>query len=135
VNGSQVNIVHPVLLRNLCTSTKTYQSMNGGAVTSQVGLLEGFFECQACEDCPANIISQSDVEGLYHLTYVQGESITVHMGDRDIVFHKRDKMYVADFSEWIQGDDVMNDYYEAEDIDLVLTTAQERERASIPRRR
>jgi hypothetical protein len=126
-NGSQVNIVHPVLLRNLCTSTKTYQSMNGGAVTSQVGLLEGFFECQAYEDCPANIISQSDVEELYHLTYIQGESITVHMGDQDIVFHKRDKMYVADFLEWIQGDDVTNDYYEAEDIDLVLMTAQERE--------
>jgi hypothetical protein len=126
-NGSQVNIVHPVLLRNLRTSTKTYQSMNGGAVTSQVGLLEGFFECQACEDCPANIISQSDVEELYHMTYVHGESITVHMGDRDIIFYKKDKMYVADFSEWIQKDSVTNDYYEAGDIDLVLMTAQERE--------
>ncbi len=59
-----MNIVHPMLLHSLCTSTKGYQSMNGAAVTSQVGILEGFFECQACEDCPVNIISQFDVEEL-----------------------------------------------------------------------
>jgi hypothetical protein len=51
-NGSQVNIAHPALLHNLRISTKGYQSMNGGYVTSKVGLLEGFFECKACEDCP-----------------------------------------------------------------------------------
>ncbi len=99
-NGSQVNIVHPTLLHNLRASTKGYQSMNGGAVTSQVGLLEGFFECQTCEDCPANIMSQSDVEDLYPIMHVQEETITVHMEHRDIMFTKCDKMYMADFSEW-----------------------------------
>jgi hypothetical protein len=62
-SGSQVNIVEPRLLRNLRTTQKSYRSMNGKATTSQVGYLEGFFECQACTDCPANIISMSDGGG------------------------------------------------------------------------
>jgi hypothetical protein len=103
--------------------------MKGGAVTSQMGLLEGFFKCQACEDCPANIISMSDVVDLYPVTYVQGESITVHMGKRDIAFECQDKMYVADFSDWV------NDCHEYECVEgnshdpteLVLMTVQERE--------
>lgn len=45
--------------------------------------------------------------------YIQGESIAVHVGDRDIVFNKHDKMYVADFSEWIRGDDGTSDCYDA----------------------
>jgi hypothetical protein len=103
-NGSQVNIVDPRLLRNLTTSTQGYQSMNGVSQTSRVGLLEGFFYCQACDDCPTSILSLADNEDIYPVTYVQGESITVHMDDRDLVFTRRDKLYVADFSDWIVSD-------------------------------
>jgi hypothetical protein len=54
-SGSQVNIVDPRLLKNIRKSEKTYRSMNGTATTGKVGYLDGFFECQASEDCPANI--------------------------------------------------------------------------------
>ncbi len=51
--------------------------------------------------CPANIISMADVEDMYPKTHVQGESIIVHMENRDIVFQRKDKMYVADFSDCV----------------------------------
>jgi hypothetical protein len=41
------------------------------------------------------------MEDVFPLTYLQGVSITVHMDERDDVFVRRDKMYVADFLEWI----------------------------------
>jgi hypothetical protein len=74
-------------------------------VTDCVGYLEGFFECQACDDCPTSIISMANVEDRYRVMYIQGESITVHMDDRDEVFMWRDKMYVADFSDWLACED------------------------------
>jgi hypothetical protein len=75
--------------------------MNGMANTTQVGYLDGFFECQACTDCPVNIISMSDVEDRYLMMWVKGESFTVHMDELDLVFYRRDKKWVADFSYWI----------------------------------
>jgi hypothetical protein len=67
----------------------------------------------------------ADVEDLYPVTYVQGESITVHMLDREVVFHRRDKMYVADFSDWVVDDeDRVQELYSG----LSLMTEADRER-------
>jgi hypothetical protein len=124
-NGSQVNIVDPRLLSNLQTCSHTYRSMNGAAATESVGYLDGFFDCQTCTTCLANIISMADVEDLYPVTSVQGESITVHMEDREVVNHRRDKMYMADFSDWVVDDeDKVHELY----TDLSLMTAADRER-------
>jgi len=68
-------------------------------------LPRGFFDCQACDTCPANILSMANVEDVYPITYEQGVSITVHMDDRNMVFAHQDKMYIADFSEWIVEDE------------------------------
>jgi hypothetical protein len=101
-NGSQVNIVHPSLLSNIRKDTKRFRTMDGISGTEQVGHLNGFFDCQvSSEDAPASILSQSDVEDKYPVTYIQGVSITVHMDDKDVIFERRNKMYVADFSDWI----------------------------------
>lgn len=48
------------------------------------------------DDCPTSIISMADMEDIYPVVYVHGESITIHMEDRDVVFLGWDKMYVAD---------------------------------------
>jgi hypothetical protein len=79
--------------------------MGGISKTTRVGYLDGFYECQACDTCRTSILSLSDVEDIYPVTYIQGESFTVHMDDRDVIFACRDKMYVADFSDWIVKDD------------------------------
>lgn len=110
---SQVNIMDPRLLTNIRDSPRTYRSMNGTTITSKVGHLAGFFECQAAEGCTANILSMSDVEDKYQITWTPGDSIVVHMDEQDVVFHKRNKMYVTDFSDWI---------VEEEELEQIKTT-------------
>jgi len=124
-NGSQVNIVDSRLLSNLRTEHRTYRSMNGVAETKRVGKLNGFFECQACKDCLANILSMAVVEDLYPICYLQGDSITVHMEDRDVTFVRGEKMYVADFTDWIVDDETcLQEMYQG----LSLMTVSDRER-------
>jgi len=89
--------------------------------TSYVGELEGFFECIACEDCAVNVLSQSDVEDKFPLTFNPGHSYIVHTPMKDVVFLKKNKMYVADFSDWI------NPEYKNTQAQLSLMTADERE--------
>jgi hypothetical protein len=39
----------------------------------------------------------ADVENLYDITYIQKQAFIIHMGDRELVFNRRDKMYIADW--------------------------------------
>jgi hypothetical protein len=123
-NGSQVSIVDPRLLVNLRTERRTYKSMNGTAVTDRIGYLDGFLDCQACDCCHANILSQAQVEDMFPVTYVQGESYTVHIGDRNVVFNRHDCMYIADFSDWVVEDEER--VFELHS-DLALKTVEDRE--------
>jgi hypothetical protein len=90
----------------------------------RMGFLDGFFECQACDMCPTNVLSMVDIEDLYPVTYVQGKSITVQMDERDIIFVCREKMHVADFSDWIGEDCSTTIRLQKE---LCLMTVMERE--------
>jgi len=47
-----------------------------------------------------NVLCFADVEDLYEITYQQGTSFMVHLPERDIVFKKRNKLFVADFVEY-----------------------------------
>ncbi len=64
------------------------------------------------------------VEDLHPVTYSQGESITVHMDNQDVVFQRRDGMYVADFSDWLVNDE---DPMVEMSNELCLYTVEERE--------
>jgi hypothetical protein len=52
----------------------------------------------ASEDTCVNILSFSEVEEMYPITYVPHEGFIVHLPDRDILFKRRGKMHVADFA-------------------------------------
>jgi hypothetical protein len=67
-------------------------------VTDRTGYLEDFFRVYASTDTRANVLSFADVEDLYDVTYDKGKSFTVHLPDRDIVFYRKKKLYVANFS-------------------------------------
>jgi hypothetical protein len=45
------------------------------------------------------VLSFADVEVMYDITYRPQESFTVCLPERDIVFYRRNKLYVADFSQ------------------------------------
>ncbi len=69
------------------------------------------------------------MEDLYHVTYMQSKSITLLMPDRVIEFVRCDKMYVADFSYWLEVEDE-EDYdckSDGEELELILMTVKERE--------
>jgi hypothetical protein len=100
-NSSQADIIDPRLLRNMTTTTKGYQSMNSVYEMKWMGYLDGFFYCQACNDYPASILSLANIKDLYLRT---GRIYHRAMDNQDVVFTHRDKLYMADFSDWIVSD-------------------------------
>jgi hypothetical protein len=44
-----------------------------------------------------NILSFADIEDLYNITYMRKRAFVVHMADRDLVFKRKEKLYVADW--------------------------------------
>ena len=104
-SGSQVNCVHPRFLSEVREGTGGFRGLSGARTkVNKVGRLAGFFDCLACEDTKASVLSLADVEDLYQVTYIPKKAYIVHMNDRDLVFKRRNKLYVADFSDWINQD-------------------------------
>ena len=68
-------------------------------VVEHIGDIEGFFEVYASDEAKANVLSFTAVEDMYEVTYSRGEGFTVHMPDRDIVFRRRDNLYIVDWAE------------------------------------
>ncbi len=66
----------------------------------QVGYLDEFFDIYASNTMTVNILSFSEVEELYPITYEPRVGFTVHLPDKDILFRKRGKMHVADFADY-----------------------------------
>jgi hypothetical protein len=101
-NQADISIVHPQLLENVRPAERNIRVKGVGGVqvvVSKKGKLKDFFEVYASEDTKANVLSFADVEDMYQITYVQGEAFIVHMRDRDLIFRRRDKLYVADLQE------------------------------------
>ena len=69
--------------------------------TSSVGELEGFFDCISFDVCVVNVISQSGVEDKFSLTFNPEHSYIIHTPMKDIIFLKKNKIYFADVSDWI----------------------------------
>ena len=99
---SDVSIVHPRFLSNLRKEDSYFFGIGGSRTeVDQVGDLEFFFPCIACKECQGSILSMDAVEKKYRITYNQNESIIVHLDHEDLVFKKRGKFYIANFSRWI----------------------------------
>ena len=70
---SQVNIMNPRFLSNIRPGVGGYVGLKGESTkTKMVGDLDGFFECQVCDSCAASVLSLSDVEDIYEVTYEPG---------------------------------------------------------------
>jgi hypothetical protein len=67
-------------------------------VVNQIGMLEGFFTVYVCEHTRANVLSFADVEDIDRITYQRKQAFIVHMGAGNLVFSRRQKLYVADWS-------------------------------------
>jgi hypothetical protein len=66
-------------------------------IVDEEGVLDGFFPVYASDKTKANVLSFADVEDLYDITYIRKRAFVVHMSDRDLVFNRRQKLYVVDW--------------------------------------
>jgi hypothetical protein len=94
--------MHPSLLREIEPAEETVRINGVGGhqfTVEREGYLDDFFKVYASEDTHANVLSFSEVEDMYQITYIPRESFTVHLPDHDIEFVHRGKMYIADWEE------------------------------------
>ena len=121
-NGSQVSVFHPRFLRNIRPGKGSYKVLSGNKTETQMeGSLPGFFNCMASDEAQVNVLSQADVEDIYECVYTPGESYVIKMGEDELVFERRDKLYIADMSDWIK------DSYQENDNSLSFLTVAEKE--------
>ena len=118
-NQANISVVHPRLLTGLEEHNSTCSGISGLPFElPHVGELEGFFQCHSSPKLTASVLCQSDVEDKYKITYRQGHSYTVHLPGRDLVFKKRNKLYVGDMRDWDNsGTDRSNRLYHTEEQD------------------
>jgi hypothetical protein len=101
-NQADISIIHPKLLENVRPAERNIKVKGVGGVqmvVSKKGELRIFFEVYASEETKANILSFADVEDMYEITYIRGEAFVVHMPGGDLIFKRRDKLYVADIQD------------------------------------
>jgi hypothetical protein len=108
-NQADVSIVHPVLLENVQPAERAIKVKGVGGIqmmANQVGVLPGFFQVYVSvetiyvsAETKVNVLSFADIEDLYEISYVQKEAFVVHMPSGDLVFSRRDKLYVAELYE------------------------------------
>lgn len=101
-NAANISVMNSRLLKNVRPAGKRIRIKGVGGVqmvVDHVGDLEGFFEVYSSDEAKANVLSFAAVEDMYEVTYNRGEGFTVHMPERDIVFRRRDNLYVVDWAE------------------------------------
>jgi hypothetical protein len=112
-NQANISIMRPELLRAFERSDSEININGVGGVqlhTSETGYLDDFFRVYTSPDMMANVLSFSDVEGVYPITYQP----KVQLPDRDIVFRCRNKLYVANFGTQVVA--VTKAYTKAEEV-------------------
>jgi hypothetical protein len=68
------------------------------AYNKEFGLLPRCFCMHASKHTMTNLLCFSDVEQPYEIMYIPSESFSVHLLGRNIVFSRRDKLYIAHFA-------------------------------------
>jgi len=107
-NKADISVMHPMMLSDVRPAKRKIRvsSVNGvQLIVDKVGMLDVFFQVYASEETKVNVLSFADVEDKYEITYVRGQTFTVHMLEEDVVFERKNKLYGAD---WCIEDMVVN---------------------------
>ena len=103
-NQADVSVVHPWLLTDVRPADRKCKvaGLSGHAVElPNVGELPQFFTCKTADNLRVSVLCQADVEDLYPIVYEPGVSYTVCLPNRELVFYRRNKMYIADMRDWV----------------------------------
>jgi len=102
-NQANVSVVRQELLRDIQDAEHAVKINGVGGhqfTVNKTGYLDPLFRVYASETTHANILSLSEVEDRYLVTYVPQENFIVHLPETDIVFHRKAGMYVADWEQY-----------------------------------
>jgi len=97
-NCADISVIRPHLLEGIKDGENNIKINGVGGLTltvNKTGYLPEFFEVYASEETLANVLSFSEVEDLYPISYVAQEAFIVHLPNRNIEFKRRGKLYVA----------------------------------------
>ena len=102
-NQSNISIFHPLFLSNIrLTNNPIYlQGIHGKEMKiDKVGDLDRFFTVYCSDSVNANILSFTQVEKKYDITYYPGNKFSVEMGKDTLDFLLQDGLFKADMSDW-----------------------------------
>jgi hypothetical protein len=111
--------VHPNLLQDVlpAESPITVKGIGGRQLKAEhTGYLPDFFRVYASEKANPSVLSLSDVEDLYKVSYVPGVAFVVHLPAYDLAFKRTGKLYVADFRQILSPHKVYSTVMENESI-------------------
>ena len=100
-NGADISIFNVRLLREIepCDDVKVHGIGGLSTVVDKTGYLEGFFRVHGNGTTNINVLSYAEVEDKYEITCLRGEGFLVHTEDRDIMFARVGKLYVAKWAD------------------------------------
>jgi hypothetical protein len=99
-NQANISVMHPMLLEDVRQADKKIKVNGVGGVqliVEQTGCLPEFFDSYTSTQTNANVLSLDEVEDKHEIMYLHREAFVVHMSERDLVFSRRDKLYVANW--------------------------------------
>jgi hypothetical protein len=95
-NQADISVMHPMMLSDVRPAKRKIRVSGVGRVQLIVNKVF-FFQVYASKETKANVLSFADVEDKYEITYVRGQTFTVHMPEKDVVFERKNKLFVADW--------------------------------------
>ena len=102
-NQANISFVHPSLLGDVNPAEQSVK-INGVSghqfSVNETGYLDPLFRVYASEDTRTIIMSLSEVEDQYLVTYEPQKNFMIHLPKMDIVFNRKAGMYVADWSQY-----------------------------------
>lgn len=108
-NQADISIMNRRFLKNIKRLDEPIEviGINGGTIKLfEEGDFKNIIKCYvATNECKANILCQADIEDKYKINYVQQSKYVVELEDVNIVFERKNKLYVADLSNWIEDED------------------------------
>jgi hypothetical protein len=95
---ANISLFHPSMLQEVQESEKTIRvnGIGGYQMTvSRKGYLPGFFDVYCHEGVKVNVLCFADVEDLYEVSYRPSVGFVAHLDGQEIIFERRNKLYVA----------------------------------------
>jgi hypothetical protein len=102
-NQADISIIWPELLRQVQATSEVVRVNRVWCVQLELRetrYLDIFFQVYTSTETRVNVLSFSDVEELYPITYEPFVGFTVHTLVGDILFEKKEKLHVADFATY-----------------------------------